>query len=85
MRAEISPVRIRAAERGEHLGTDSRDISSMFGAVERRDTGSETGRIREQAEIKASGEEMGVIAEAMGTPPTPHTTNMDSGAGRTGR
>ena len=36
------------------------------------------------AEIVYSGEEMGVIAEATGTHPTPHTPKTDSGTNRTG-
>ena len=37
-----------------------------------------------QAERKNSGEEMGVIAEAMGINPAPLNLNTDSSAGKTG-
>ena len=43
----------------------------------------ETGIIGGQAEITDSIEEIGVIAEAMGIHPTPHTPKTDRGEGKT--
>ena len=58
--------------------------SSIVGAKERRDTGTEKGIIGGQADRTDSGEEMGVIAEAMGIHPTPHTPKTDNSARKTG-
>ena len=57
-------------------------VSSItFRVVEEIDTGSENDIFGGQSERTDSGEEMGVIAEAMGIHPTPHTPKTDSGAG----
>ena len=61
---------------------DGRDSSSTVGAVEGIYTGLETGRIGGHAEILDSGEEMWVIAEAMGIHPNPHTPKTDSHVGK---
>ena len=46
--------------------------------------GKRTKKMGGQAERTDSGEELGVIAEAMGINPTPHSPKTDSGTGRTG-
>ena len=64
--------------------TGDRVSSSTAGAAEERDTRSENNRIRGQAGIMDSREEMGMITEEMGIYPTPHTPKTYRGTGRTG-
>ena len=59
--------------------TYGRDSSGTVRAEAEIDTGETgTGRIVGQTETMKSGEEMGVVPEAMGIHPTSHTTKTDS-------
>ena len=60
-----------------------RDSSNTVRTEEKRDTGSANDRIGVQAERTDSGEEMEVIADAMGIHPTPHTPSTDRDMDRT--
>ena len=69
---------------GEISEAGDRFSSRTVRMAEERYNGSGNYIIGGQAEITDSGEEMGVIVEAMVIHPTPHTPKVDSGAGITG-
>ena len=84
MRTKITTGRRRSAERGEFSETGGRVISSTVGAAEERYSCLYNNRFGLQAERMDSREEIGVIVEAIGIHPTPHTLKTDSGVSITG-